>query len=124
MSLGVWSSLYNGKLSVFPTVCTCSYSESEVTQRVSELRAKLVGDGYRSSEAAGTSTETHQYAEATQKKKEQKKAQVCILIRKFFECKIVSNTYMCSFTTICHVVSTVQCLLIYAIQIKWIAYFL
>lgn len=50
---------------------TSSYSESEVTQRVSELRAKLVGDGYKSSEGTGTSTETHQYAEATQKKKEQ-----------------------------------------------------
>ncbi len=42
-----------------------SHTEAEITEKVSELRTSLLGDGYHS---VGDTSETHQCAEATLKK--------------------------------------------------------
>ena len=52
----------------------CRYSESEINSQVLELRAELKKEGYHSVPHGGGAGDTHQMAEATQRKNQQLRA--------------------------------------------------
>ena len=55
-------------------VCVCRYADDEIEEQVAALREELKGEGYHSSSLRGGGADSHQVAEATQKKNEQLKA--------------------------------------------------
>jgi len=55
-------------------VCVCRYADDEVKDQVAALRDELKGEGYHSTPLHEGGVDSHQVAEAAQKKNEQLKA--------------------------------------------------